>query len=295
VHAKGKTLETAVDLHALARRTSGYSGAELATLMNEAAIATATRNASVIGAADLDGALDKLMVGLRRPSHATERVRSIVAVHEAGHACMALLTGYDQVSRVTILPRSNGVGGFTALANAFADDGAGLPTRERLLQQMQMILGGRVAEELAFGKARITVGASGDLRRAQDLALAMVTEYGMVDADLGLTASSHARGSARSAVPDAVSRRVARCVDKLIGDAYAACRRSMRAHWRLVTAMQAELLAKETLSAADVDALYGAYVRGSARAGWLGRATGLRALPQLPALPMLPALAAPVG
>jgi cell division protease FtsH len=288
VHAKGKQLSADVDLLALARRTSGFSGAELATLLNEAAIGTATRNSTLITASDVDTALDKQLIGLRRPSHATPRVRSIVAVHEAGHACVALLNGYDNVSRVTILPRSNGVGGFTAFANAHAEDGAGMPTRERLLKQLQVNLGGRVAEELAFGKGQVTVGASGDLRKVHDLALAMVTEYGMVLDDLGLTSSSSSRYSP-SSVPEAVRRRVARAVDQLLKQAYAESRRSLQLNWRLVSEMKEALLEKETLSAAEIDDMFIKYKATSpAFSLWSSVSGFTKWLPSLPRLQALP-------
>lgn len=281
MHARGKKLAPEVNLEALARRTIGFSGAELATLLNEAAIGTACRNSHVISLADVDAAFEKQQVGLRRPSHMTPRVRATIAAHEAGHACMALLTRWDRVSRVTILPRSNGVGGFTAFAHDHAEEG--LPTRERLLQELQVDFGGRVAEELAFGKAQVTVGASQDLRSARELAYRMVTNYGFGDDGLGLTQmGSNANG--RVLVPEEVGKRVSRAVDKLLRTSYAECRRTMRAHWRLVQAMQTALLEKESLSEAEVDALLATYRKEAAMWPWQ------RAWARLPSL--LPSFAA---
>mmetsp|Transcript_26726 Transcript_26726/g.61645 ORF Transcript_26726/g.61645 Transcript_26726/m.61645 type:complete len:331 (+) Transcript_26726:878-1870(+) len=285
VHVKGKKIDNSVDLVALAKRTHGFSGAELATLLNEAAIGTATRNSTVISLLDVDTAYDKMMIGLRRPSHSSKRVRETVAVHEAGHACMALLTGFDKVATVTILPRSNGVGGFTRFANV-AGDGGGLPTRERLLQDLQVLLGGRIAEELAFGKHLITVGASDDLRRAHELATRMVTQYGMVDNDLGLTISG------RQGAPDlsnllsgARGQRVASSVDKILGESYAQARKTMRTNWKLVQRMQTDLLEKETLSEPEIDKLLAEH-EAAMRPFWVRLWVALPSLPSLPALPV---------
>lgn len=300
MHAKGKELSADVDLASLARRTSGFSGAELATLLNEAAIATACRNGSVIKLADVDAALEKQQIGLRRPSHMAARVRATIAVHEAGHACVALLTRYDKVAKVTILPRSSGVGGFTAFANADeTDDGdecASLPTRERLLKRLQVLLAGRVAEEIAFGHQRVTVGASDDLRRAHALARDMVTRYGMAGNDLGLTAPEGLAGPrGGGGLPEVVARRVSRSVDLLLSSSYSECRRTMRANWKLVDAMRAALLDKETLSAAEVDVLFAAHPPVSAYfwARLWARLPTLPAMPQLPAPADAPAIAEP--
>ncbi|KAL7552591.1 hypothetical protein ACHAWF_015827 [Thalassiosira exigua] len=186
VHSRGKPLEPDVDLDAVARRTPGFSGAELENLMNEAALAAARRDKSTIGWEEVDGALDRLMVGAekRGGTSALSRERiELVAYHEAGHAVIgALIPDYDQVQKISIVPRSNGAGGLTFFYPAEGRLESGLYSRQYLEGQLVVALGGRVAEELVFGEDRVTTGASDDLERATDLARRMVREWGMSDA-----------------------------------------------------------------------------------------------------------------
>lgn len=117
VHARGKPLESDVDLNAVARRTPGYSGAQLENLMNEAALSAARNNKSTIGWVDLDGALDRLMVGMEKRggiAYQSQEQKELVAYHEAGHAIVgSVIPDYDSVQKVSIVPRSNGAGGLT--------------------------------------------------------------------------------------------------------------------------------------------------------------------------------------
>lgn len=243
-----------MDLNAIARLTTGFSGADLATLLNEAAIAAASNNTTTISKAHVDFALEKLQIGLRRPSHSNDRTRRYIAVHEAGHAAAALLTGYDNVSKVTILPRSNGVGGFTSFANSGPEEHGGLPTRERLLSELVVLLGGRVAEELAFGQDRVTVGASDDLQRVRKLALAMINKYGMAEDEFGLLLGA-GRDMDLLGVPDDVGRRTERYAQGLVRRAHARCRHLLRRNWRFLTAMRDALLDRETIGTDEVNAL----------------------------------------
>jgi len=287
VHAKGKRLASSVNLGTLARQTTGFSGAELATLVNEAAIGAACGNRTLISQADVDAALEKMQIGLRRPSHANNRTRAYVAFHEAGHACASLLTGYDNVSKVTILPRSNGVGGFTSFANTAADEHGGLPTRERLLQELVVLLGGRVAEELRFGRSKVTVGASDDLQRVRKLAFEMVNKYGMAEDEFGLLLGAGRDMDYWNPVPDDVGRRAARYAERIVQRAYVRCRRLLRTNWRLVNAMADSLLEQETIGQEQVQML----LDNHRRSWWFwpqGGRTSVTIVPGMPA-PALPA------
>src|SRR5579885_3009397 len=175
VHARGKPLEQNISLETLARQTPGFSGADLANLLNEAAILAARRNKRKIGMSELEEAIDRVVAGPARKSRIiSEREKAITAYHEVGHALVArMLPNTDPVHKVSIVARGQ-AGGFTML----------LPTEDRYLWskpqfegQLAMALGGHVAEELVFGE--VTTGASNDIERVTKIARSMVTEYGM--------------------------------------------------------------------------------------------------------------------
>merc|ERR1712232_379348 len=169
VHSRGKPLETDVDLEAISRRTPGFSGAQLENLMNEAAISAARMGKSTIGWEEIDGAVDRVMVGLEKKGGAStlsQKQNELVAYHEAGHAIVgALIPDYDQVQKISIIPRSNGAGGLTFFAPQEARLEAGLYSRQYLESQLAVALGGRLAEEIIFGENESTTGASNDFER----------------------------------------------------------------------------------------------------------------------------------
>jgi len=183
VHSRGKPLESDVDLDAIARRTPGFSGAELENLMNEAALSAARKGKSTIGWEQVDGALDRLMVGAEKrggTSMLSQEQNEIVAYHEAGHAiCGALIPDYDQVQKISIIPRSNGAGGLTFFSPQEARLESGMYSKQYLESQLVVALGGRVAEELIFGEDLVTTGASNDLEYVAGIAKQMVKEWGM--------------------------------------------------------------------------------------------------------------------
>ena len=175
VHAKGKPLETSVTLETLAKQTPGFSGADLANLLNEAAILAARRNKRKIGMSELEEAIDRVVAGPARKSRIiSEREKAITAYHEVGHALVArMLPNTDPVHKVSIVARGQ-AGGFTML----------LPTEDRYLwskpqfeDMLAYALGGHVAELIIFGD--VTTGASNDIERVTKIARSMVTEYGM--------------------------------------------------------------------------------------------------------------------
>jgi len=183
VHSRGKPLEPDVDLQAVSRRTPGFSGAELENLMNEAALSAARKGKSTVGWEEVDGALDRLMVGMEKrggTSMISERQIEIVSYHEAGHAiCGALIPDYDQVQKISIIPRSNGAGGLTFFSPEESRLESGMYSKQYLESQLVVALGGRVAEEIIFGDDLTTTGASNDLEQVAGIAKQMVKEFGM--------------------------------------------------------------------------------------------------------------------
>lgn len=185
VHARGKPLEPDVDLEAIARRTPGFSGAQLENLMNEAAITAARVGKSTVGWEQIDGAVDRIMVGLEKKGGTTTlslKQNELVAYHEAGHAVVgALIPDYDQVQKISIIPRSNGAGGLTFFAPQEGRLEAGLYSRQYLESQLAVALGGRLAEEIIFGEDNTTTGASNDFQQVANIAKRMIKEWGMSD------------------------------------------------------------------------------------------------------------------
>jgi len=167
-----------VDLRVVAARTAGFAGADLANLVNEAALLAARLDKAVVEMADVESAVDRLVAGLEKKRVMSTKEREIVAYHESGHAIVAsVVPGLDPVHKISIVQRGFGALGYTMqlpLEDRY------LVTRTDLLGQLAVLLGGRTAEEIAFGE--ISTGAQNDLQRATDIARAMVTEFGMSDA-----------------------------------------------------------------------------------------------------------------
>jgi cell division protease FtsH len=178
IHTRNVKMATAVDLRVIASRTAGFAGADLANLVNEAALLAARKDKVAVDMRDFDEAIDRLIAGLEKKRVMSTREREIVAFHEAGHAIIAsVLPGLDPVHKISIVQRGFGALGYTMqlpLEDRY------LMTRTDLRHQLAVLLGGRTAEELALGE--ISTGAQNDLQRASDIARAMVTEWGMSDA-----------------------------------------------------------------------------------------------------------------
>ncbi len=175
IHAKGKPLDSDVDIETLSKRTPGFTGADLANTLNEGALLAARHNRTKIGMQDLEEALDRVIAGPQRKSRIMDaQEREVIAYHEAGHAVIGeILEHSDNVHKVTILPRGMSLGSTWHLP----DQDKYLVSKEELLDDITSLLGGRVAEEIAFG--RVWTGASNDLQRVTAIARAMVTKYGM--------------------------------------------------------------------------------------------------------------------
>jgi cell division protease FtsH len=177
IHAKGVKLAPDVDIKVVAARTAGFAGADLANLVNEAALLAARNDKTAVDARDFEAAIDRLVAGLEKKRVMSTKEREIVAYHESGHAIVAtVLPGLDPVHKISIVQRGFGALGYTMqlpLEDRY------LMTRTDLLSQLAVLLGGRTAEEIALGE--ISTGAQNDLQRATDIARAMVTEFGMSD------------------------------------------------------------------------------------------------------------------
>jgi cell division protease FtsH len=171
-----------VDLDKIARRTPGFTGADLANLLNEAAILAARRNLTEISMDEINDAIDRVLAGPEKKNRVmSEKRKTLVAYHEAGHALVgALMPDYDPVQKISIIPRGR-AGGLTWFTPSEDRMESGLYSRAYLQNQMAVALGGRLAEEIIFGDEEVTTGASNDLQQVARVARQMVTRFGMSD------------------------------------------------------------------------------------------------------------------
>jgi cell division protease FtsH len=195
VHARGKTLAKDVDLERISRRTPGFTGADLANLLNESAILAARRSLTEISMDEVNDAIDRVLAGPEKKDRVmSEKRKTLVAYHEAGHALVgALMPDYDPVQKISIIPRGN-AGGLTWFTPSEDRMESGLYSRSYLQNQMAVALGGRIAEELIFGEEEVTTGASNDLQQVARVARQMVMRYGM-SAKLGPVALGRQQGN----------------------------------------------------------------------------------------------------
>jgi cell division protease FtsH len=264
VHVRGKPLKDDVDLDIVAKRTTGFSGASLANLMNEAAIVAARNNKTEIGYDEIDFAIDRQTVGMVKETGTSFPTRQLlVAYHEAGHAITGALTpDYDMVTKVTILPRSNGAGGFTLFTPSDERAESGMYSMRYLKSQLVVALGGRVAEELVFGKEEITTGASGDLQQVRNIARRMVAQWGYSKDKLGATsweAPDGNGGFGPSAASPEVEKRIDAEVTQLCADAYKACKTMLTENRVLLDELKDLLIEKETVDYQEMQTLITKY------------------------------------
>ena len=191
IHSKNVTLGPEVDLREIAGRTPGFVGADLANIINEAALLAARNEKEAVEPIDFDEAIDRVVAGLQKKNRVMNTLeKEIVAIHESGHAIVAESVEHaDHVHKVSIIPRGIAALGYTQQQPT---EDRYLMTRSELLDRLAVLLGGRVAEELVFQE--ISTGAQNDLQRASDIARAMVTEYGMSES-LGLVSYERTRQS----------------------------------------------------------------------------------------------------
>ena len=178
VHARGKKISPEVSLERIARRTPGFSGADLANLLNEAAILTARRHKEAVTMLEVNDAVDRIVAGMEGVPLVDSKAKRLIAYHEIGHAIVAtMIPGHDPVEKVTIIPRGR-AGGLTWFT---PDEEIGLESKAKILAQITSTLGGRAAEEIVFGKDEVTDGASHDIEVVTSMARKMVTKFGMTD------------------------------------------------------------------------------------------------------------------
>jgi cell division protease FtsH len=247
IHTRGKPLGEDVDLDVLAAQTSGLTGADLANICNEAAIFCARRGAGALGAADFDGALERVVAGVLSSTTLNPREREIVAYHEAGHAlCRELLVTAERVHKISIVPRGSALGYVMNLP----DEDSYLKTRAELLDQITVLLGGRVAEQVVFGA--VTTGAANDLQRVAEIAHAMVHEYGMGSVSATARAVTDA-----NVVSDATRRIHDEEQHAIIFEAERNARALITGHRDLLERIAGALLEHEVVERAQLDALMG--------------------------------------
>ena len=178
VHARGKKISSKVSLDAIARRTPGFTGADLANLLNEAAILTARRHKEAVTMLEINDAVDRIVAGMEGIPLVESKAKRLTAYHEVGHAIVATMTsGHDPVEKVTIIPRG-GAGGLTWFT---PEEEMGLESKAKILAKITTALGGRAAEEVVFGIDEVTQGAGQDIQMLTSLARQMVTKFGMSD------------------------------------------------------------------------------------------------------------------
>lgn len=260
VHLRKIPLADDVDVIQLAKGTPGMSGADLANMVNEAALLAARRHQEKVCLRDLEDAKDKLMLGAERKSMAlSESERRLTAYHEAGHAIICLRTPeLDPLHKVTIVPRGRALGVTASLPK----EDRHTYSRDYLASSLDMLFGGRAAEELVFGYDKITTGAGNDIQRATQLARRMVASYGMSDA-LGLMAVGDSDQEVfigrELAQRREVSERTAELVDnevkRLLDEAYQRALQLLRKERDLLEAVAEALLERETLNREEIDLL----------------------------------------
>lgn len=254
VHARNKKVDPAVSLEVIARRTPGFTGADLANLLNEAAILTARRRKEAITPLEIDDAIDRLTIGLTLNPLMDSKKKRLIAYHEIGHALLAtLLPHSDPLNKVTIIPRSGGVGGFSQqILNEEVID-SGLYTRAWMKDNITMTLGGKASEVEVFGEPEVTGGASGDLKMVTNIARKMVTMYGMTD--LGLVALENQNHdvflgrdwTTRNEYSEQVAIKIDRKVREIATECYQEARRIIRENRALVDRLVDLLIEQETI------------------------------------------------
>ncbi|MGH9264158.1 MAG: ATP-dependent zinc metalloprotease FtsH, partial [Acidimicrobiales bacterium] len=260
VHAKNKPLAKGVDVDVLARRTPGFTGADLANLMNEAALLAARRGFEEIGMPQLEEAVDRVIAGPERKSRLmSDNEKRVIAYHEGGHALVGhALPDADPIHKISIIARGRALGWTLALPT----EDKYLTTRSALRDQLAMLLGGRTAEELIFQDP--TTGAQNDIERASQIARAMVTEYGMSD-EIGPQQLGQKNGEVflgreighQANYSDQVAANIDREVRRLIEDAHAEAAEILVEHRAVLDRLAEALIEKETLDTPEVMEILG--------------------------------------
>jgi cell division protease FtsH len=261
IHTRQVKLAPAVDLKVVAARTAGFAGADLANLVNEAALLAARKDKTAVEMSDFDEAIDRLIAGLEKKRVMSRKEREIVAYHESGHAIVAtLIPGMDPVHKISIVQRGFGALGYTMqlpLEDRY------LLQRRDLLNQLAVLLGGRTAEEIALGE--ISTGAQNDLQRATDIARSMVTEWGMSDTLGAVNYDGHKRnkflditfGPERGAYAEDTARLIDAEVKRIMTGAHDEARRILTEQRTFLEAVTRRLLELEVMEGDELRKILG--------------------------------------
>jgi cell division protease FtsH len=261
IHVKNVKISENVDLKVIAARTAGFAGADLANLVNEAALLAARRDKTAVEMKDFDEAIDRVIAGLEKKRVMSDKERRIVAYHESGHAIVAsVLPGLDPVHKISIVQRGFGALGYTMqlpLEDRY------LMTRQDLHSQLAVLLGGRSAEEIAFGE--ISTGAQNDLQRATDIARAMVTEFGMSETLGAVNYNGHKRGTflempfvqERGNYAEETAQQIDAEVKRILTEAHDEARRVLRERRGVLDTLSERLLEKEVIEAEELMGIVG--------------------------------------
>jgi cell division protease FtsH len=261
IHSKNVKLAPGMNLKVIAARTAGFAGADLANLVNEAALLAARKDKNAVGMEDFDEAIDRLIAGLEKKRVMSQKEREIVAYHESGHAIVAtMLPDMDPVHKISIVQRGFGALGYTMqlpLEDRY------LMQRKDLLNQLAVLLGGRTAEEIALGE--ISTGAQNDLQRATDIARAMVTEWGMSDALGAINYDGHKRskfldipiGPDRGNYAEETARLIDAEVKRIMTEVHEQARRILEEQRAMLEKITRRLLEQEVMEGDELRRILG--------------------------------------
>ncbi|KGG16707.1 Cell division protein FtsH [Prochlorococcus sp. MIT 0602] len=263
VHAREKTLSKDVDLDQVARRTPGFTGADLANLLNEAAILAARREHTEVSNLEIGDAIERVMAGPEKKDRVMSNKRKeLVAYHEAGHALVgAVMPDYDPVQKISIIPRGQ-AGGLTFFTPSEERMESGLYSRSYLQNQMAVALGGRVAEEIVYGEDEVTTGASNDLKQVAQVARQMVTRFGMSE-KIGPVALGRSQGgmflgrdiAAERDFSEDTAATIDDEVSSLVDIAYKRATKALEDNRSVLDELAEMLVEKETVDADDLQQL----------------------------------------
>jgi len=261
IHAKGVKIAADVDLKVIAARTAGFAGADLANLVNEAALLAARVDKTEVGMRDFESAIDRLIAGLEKKRVMSVREREIVAYHESGHAIVAtVLPNLDPVHKISIVQRGFGALGYTMqlpLEDRY------LMQRRDLQSQLAVLLGGRTAEEIALDE--ISTGAQNDLQRATDIARAMVTEFGMSDSLGAINYDGNKRsrfldipiGPERGLYAEDTAKKIDAEIKRILTEAHDTARQILSEHRETLERVTRRLLEVEVMEGVELRQLLG--------------------------------------
>jgi cell division protease FtsH len=263
VHARGKKIAPEVSLDVIARRTPGFSGADLANLLNEAAILTARRRKEAVTMNEIDDAVDRVVAGMEGTPLTDGKSKRLIAYHEIGHAIVGtLVKDHDPVQKVTLIPRGQAQG----LTWFIPSEDQGLISRSQLMARIAGAMGGRAAEEEIFGNDEVTTGAGGDLQQVSEMARQMVTIYGM--SDLGPIALGGGQGSqvflgagltSRAEYSEEVASRIDDQVRQIAEHGHQLARKIVRENREVIDRLVDLLIEKETIDGEELKQIVSEY------------------------------------